>query len=440
MRPRDNSTRMEALVKEVSKEFSSRLSLIFGNKYEDMNREEFMQIVETEVLSLVKSGQVIENLETVARLEEQVQSRLQELQTGHKGGQTRPSLSETEDEWDLLARYETMVKKKEEESRRDELRKKKENQKAEIAAQISLTKQRKQQELEAKQAEQKKINADVDAWRLEQFQNREKRRSEAAALRVQREAQLDDLMKRRHLATMLQRASDAYAEEQATEQSRKEAVAEKEYRKKAKKDLEKVFEANRKAEEARLEAKRLEREMDLKYMREYAEMLDRHEEEHRSRLQKVKERQRLQEMDAATRPPLKKWIDEDIISKQAADVEAKVIAKEKERTARAIEARQACNAEIKNQILNHKKIVENIKREKKKDLEKATTLAAEAAQEQRENARLAKASRSKFRADLDNQIKRKNAMKPRSGMNAVEKKINSKILKEAKAAMSTKKL
>ena len=431
---------MERLVREVSAELILRIREGHGKQFAvNLDSKIVRDIVESEVRILVKSGQVIENLETVSRLEQRVTARLRDLEMNKAGEVHNQRSSALEDEWALLARYAFILEKEEEELRRKQLMENRRQQHLEIADQLALSARKKKAEREARRAEQARIEADVKAWRADQMENREAKLEEAKRLRSDREAQLQDLLTRRRLAILLRQAADAHADEQAAQEASIGLARERSARLAARNELDAILKENRKAKTERIEMKRMERERDLMFMEEYAAMLDRQEEDHRARLAKIKERQLRQEADAGIRPPTKKFVDEEVISKQAAEAEKRAFSSEAQKAAKAKEAQQDCVSVLKQQLQERQKVKDELQKQKKSDLEKAKTLALQAAQEVKQRRAASKMSKSKLRSDLDAQVRQKKDLGPRTGMNSIERSLNAKILKEAKEAAFRKK-
>jgi len=253
-----------------------------------------------------------------------------------------------------------------------------------------------------------------------------------------RQLQMDQMHNRKETARLLRQAADAYAEKSAKEASRRAAEREIKARAAARKELEAVFEGNRAAQRARAAARAHEQELDRKFMAQSIEKLERQEAERQAQLDKVRAVQAAQAADAATRPPFKIWVDDKVIERQAEDYEALAVEKEKQKTAAAAAAAQSTAAEVAEQ-LHFKQMARADEAEAKaEELAAAAALAVGAAAEEAKKAKRTAEKNHKFKKALDDQVSARRAARPRPGMTATEKKINSKLLKQAKETLKTK--
>ena len=249
---------------------------------------------------------------------------------------------------------------------------------------------------------------------------------------------MKETKRRQDVARLLRQAADAHAADEAREMARRDAEKDIIARAAARRELEAVFEGNQTAQRARAEAQRAEQELDRRYMVQYSEKLARQDAERVAQLEKVRAVQAAQAADAATRPPFKIWIADEIVEQQATLAEARAAAKEAEKNAAAAAAVKRTAAEIAAQLHDHQMARAAEAEEKASELAAATAMAVAVAAEETQRAQRTAETKRKFKNALDEQVHVRTVNRPRAGMNAAEKKINARLLKKAVAALPAK--
>ncbi|KAG7672216.1 hypothetical protein NADE_000110 [Nannochloris sp. 'desiccata'] len=393
--------------------------------------------IEEEVLSLIRSGQVIENIDTVMRLETRIMERLKSGGATGSSAQRRSSSSST-NEWALLARYAAHLKQEEDIKKALEAHTRAEKAKEELRMQQEAAVARQKSERESKRFELQRVQQEVRVWRQAEVAKREARRSASKTLSRDRQLQMDQMHNRQEMARLLRQAADAYAANTDKETSRRAAEREITARAAARKELEAVFEGNRAAQRARAAARAAEQELDRKFMAQSIEKLARQEAERQAQLEKVRAVQAAQAADAATRPPFKIWVDEKVIERQAKEYEALAAEKEKQKIAAAAAAAQNTAAEVAEQ-LHFQQMARAAEAEAKaEELAAAAALEVVFAAEEAQKAKRTAEKNRKFKKALDDQVSAQKAARPRPGMTETEKKINFKLLKQAKETLKTR--
>lgn len=249
---------------------------------------------------------------------------------------------------------------------------------------------------------------------------------------------MEEQRRRKNMARMLCQAAEAHASEEARKMARQAAENERLAREAARKELEEVFEGNRAALQARADARRAEQELDQQYMQQYSEKLLRQEAERKAQLEKVRAVQAAQAADAATRPPVKVWVDEARIEREAKIAETRALAEEQRRRAVAAAATQRTNEQVAAQIQEHEKARAAEAAAKVAELAAAAQLSATVAAAENQHVKRIAETKRKFKNTLDDQVAARRAARPRGAMSATEKKVNAKLLKQAKAALQPK--
>lgn len=257
-------------------------------------------------------------------------------------------------------------------------------------------------------------------------------------LQRDRQMQMDQMHDRQEMARLLRQAADDYAAKGAREVSRRAAEREVTARAAARKELESVFEGNRAAQRARAAARAAEQELDRQFMAQSLEKLASQDAERQAQMDKIRAVQAAQAADAATRPPFKIWVDEKVIERQAKEYEAQAAEKEKQRAAAAAAAAQKTAAEVAEQLHLRQAARAAEAEATAAELATAAALAVAVAAEEAQKAKRTAETNRKFKKALDDQVAAQRAAKPRPGMNATEKKINSKLLKQAKETLKTR--
>ena len=238
---------------------------------------------------------------------------------------------------------------------------------------------------------------------------------------------------------MLCQAAEAHAVEEARKMAIKNAEQDRLAKEAARKELEAVFEGNRAALQNRAEARRAEQELDQQYMKQYSEKLLRQEAERAAQLAKVRAVQAAQAADAATRPPVKIWVDEARIEREAKAAEVRAAVEEQKRRDAADAATKLTNEQIAAQLELHERARQAEAALKIAELAAAAKFSAQVAAEESQRKKRTVETKRKFKNTLDEQIATTKASRPRGAMSAVEKKVNAKLLKQAKSALQSKK-
>lgn len=199
-----------------------------------------------------------------------------------------------------------------------------------------------------------------------------------------------------------------------------------------------VIEGNVAAERARRNARAAEQAFDRQCMEQYSRILAKQEAERAAQLDRVRAVQAAQAADAATRPPIKRWVDVEVIERQAAKAEAQAAQREAERIAAATAVARACADEIAQQLKEHEAARAAAAAERAAERHAVAVAAASAAAEDAQRARKVADASRRLKEDLDAQLAEKRANPPHIGMDENERKLNAGILKAAKEAYALK--
>lgn len=433
------------------------------------NNTDIRSIIKSEVLSLIRSEEssvsfchhqaslgnitglfftriqvTMQNADeaTVTQLEQNIQRRL----SSENSSPQPPSLRALRrlhcqiaatSEWTQIDRYKAMLQAQQDRIKSLEIQQRKEKAQQELKEQVSLLLAQKQKQKEQKAAELQRTNDDVRAWRQAEIAARDARRATAKKLRDERQHQLDDLHRRQEIAHLLKRAMDARLVEELCAQAKRAGEAEAQARDQARREFDLIKENNRAAEKARKEARRAEQELEQKYMEQYAEILARQEAQRQAQQERIKAIQAAQAADAATRPSFKRWMDPELIERQAAASEEKMRAQEAERRARAAATAAACHMEIAAQLQERQRAQASALQAKAKELQAVNAAVAAAKADEVKEMQQSQAVSRRFKDDLDAQLSENKTyvtMVAEEGMNEEEERLNARILREMNQA------
>lgn len=291
-------------------------------------------------------------------------------------------------------------------------------------------------EKRSKKEEWARVQADVSKWKEDEYSKKVTKRNVADAIKRDRETQLEGYRQQRFLATLLRQASEAHALEILKNESKASLEAERAARELARREMEVIFEKNSAAKQAQLEAKLAEQEEDQRYMRLYAEMLDKQDAQRREQLQKIQSIQAQQAQQGLAPSSDRRWIDDSIIEQQAASREVLESEKERERKAKEAESAEQCKREIADQLKAKRTLEARAKEEKSNDRKALEQITKQVKQEQYQRTISLKAAKQKHQKELSDQIAARRMLhQSKRGMNAIEKKLNARRLQEATAAM-----
>eukprot|EP00884_Botryococcus_braunii_P006019 jgi/Botrbrau1/15418/Bobra.43_2s0044.1 len=162
--------------------------------------------------------------------------------------------------------------------------------------------------------------------------------------------QLAERRRRKEVEHTLRQREEEEESRRIMQEAAAKMQADLEAQKKAKEDLKNLLLSNEENRKAKLAAKERMREEEVTYMKKHAEMLDKHEQERREKLEAAKRWQQQRAATAATLPPTKQWIDPAIIETTIKAKEAAAqVALAKSAVAKK-EARQQFTAGLAQQI------------------------------------------------------------------------------------------
>lgn len=293
-----------------------------------------------------------------------------------------------------------------------------------------------QMEKKEKKEEWSRVQADVSKWKADEQSKKVAKRNAADAIKRDREAQLEGYQHQRLVATLLRHASEAHALEVLKKESQASLQAEKAARDVARREMENIFEKNRAAKAAQLEAKRMEQEEDQRYMSLYAEMLDKQDAQRKEQLQKIRNAQDTQAKLVVLPTSDRRWVDEGVIEQQAASREILESKRELERKRKEAKSAEEFKRDVANQLKDKAALEARAKEERLKDKAALEAISKQVKQEQRQRAMSLTAAKQQQRKDLNDQIvARRMARQSKRAMNAIERKLNARRLQQAAVAL-----
>lgn len=208
--------------------------------------------------------------------------------------------------------------------------------------------------------------------------------------------------------------------------------ASQEQKRKARAELEFVLHENKKSQRQKLDKARAEREENKRCMEEYSRMLSKQEEQRKMNFLRIQEIQKVQESTNARHAlHSKRWVDDDVVARQASELEKKQAERDKLRFEQKHKNKIDLITTLDAQI--QEKHAKRAKEMEKKSAEKDNVVATNAKSKQIMDRELQMAAdaRMKLKHGLDVQImQQKRSILANKGMNHSEKALNSKMLQQ----------
>jgi len=384
-------------------------------------------IIGNEVVGFMMSGGSVRD-EDINALEERIRQKL-------SGGTAKPLRAmvrkKENDEWSLLAKYES------EQNILDELKKKeksevmKQKMRQELDMQLEEVEGKKLQEKEREAFYAAEETRALEEWKEEEKAKLNKKQAQMQRLKVERDAQLLDQKDRREREGHRRKQEEDDAKEMLRMEHKRKMQEDADNKLRSMQEMDALKIENAKSIELMDERKQMEMKEDLMYQKKMAQMLDKQERDRRKKVDEIKKKQ--ESLSNISEPrPLKKWMDESIIERNAEKREEMLDRLEDEKADKAmrenLEMRKVLAAQLQE-----------------KDARKSHASAVEAARvtkfnqaikssEAREHSHKDKLHQNavKNKKELEDQM-RENAMRrnTEAAMNSVEKTLNTKLLQKA---------
>jgi len=387
-------------------------------------------IIGSEVVGFMQAGGSVKD-EDISALEDRIRSKL-------AGGTAKPlkamARKKESDEWAMLAKFESDQNVLEEIRRREMVAKQKLRMRDELDAQMSELERKKMDEKEREAMYAAEEARALEEWKEEEKMKLNKRQAQMTRLKLERDAQLEDQAMRKEQAIGRRKAEEDDAREMLRLEHKRKMEADEMARNQSKLEMDQLKLENQKNLEILEERRQQEMKEDLLYQKKMAQMLDKQEMERREKMDAIKAKQDKLTAGGAPRP-LKQWMDEGIIERNAAEREALLDKMEEEKMEKQL-----------NNNLEMRKVLAAQLKEKEARKHHASALEAErvnkfnsALKESEHREQKYKAGLHEKRllnkADLETQM-RENALRRTTepAMNQVEKTLNSKLLDKVSVA------
>lgn len=238
------------------------------------------------------------------------------------------------------------------------------------------------------------------------------------------------------MSQLLRQAAEAHAAFATRQDARRASELDRKTRAAARRELESVLQGNLAAQFARVQSHQKEQEEDRRFMAQYAEILERQEAERAAQQERIRKIQMAQAADAATRPPVKRWLDDGLIERQALVAEEKAKAGEALKATQLAAVTRRCFEEVAEQLHERERCRAAKEEEKMADLKSIKAAAAAYAAQQSAAAEASVAARRRLKKDLDQQVIAHAVSRLRDGdMSETERRLNAKALQDAAAVV-----
>jgi len=399
----------DTLVRKMREKFAAACADVKG-----------MDIVSSEVVSFMATNGSVKEAD-IASLEARIKARLDGKPQAFAG---------VKDEWAVITKFEAEQNELEEKKKREMLKLRQKKMKQELDEQMTEQKSRLELEaaLEAKYAAEEA--ADLAKWKAQEMGKMQSKLNAMNKLKEERDAQLQDQTVRRNKALDQKKKEESEARLMLQLEHKRKLAEEANLKDRNKQEMDALIASNEVSKAIQNAALQKEQEEDLRFQLEYAQKLQKQEEDRNKYLLEMKRKQEIAEAAGAARGSYKKWMDEKIIEKNWRAHETMLDAKEEA----TIQRIHAGNMEMRRVLA----LQLQEKQAKKKDLSakeearvkqfNAGLEAIEAREKRFQN--VSKDKALKHKAELEAQMRDNQIRKSKVVMNDVERTMNADLLKK----------